>query len=150
MVTEKEFWASCKEDESGCWIWQRGHQRKGYGAVKWHNYVTTAHRIAWMITHGDIPAGMLVCHKCDVRNCVNPDHLFLGTPMDNTQDMISKGRMIAGEDVTHAKLTENDVRRIRGIHASGDVSVREIARRFPVCHQQISRIIRRTRWKHVE
>jgi hypothetical protein len=85
------FWSYV--DKTGdCWLWTKSCTSKGYGQFKFKEQKDTTHRIAWKLTHGPIPDGLLVLHRCDVRNCVNPAHLFLGTPKDNTQDMMSKGR----------------------------------------------------------
>ena len=78
--------------ETGCWIWTRSKCR-GYGRISYNGTGKMAHRISWEIHCGPIPEGMLVLHKCDVPACVNPEHLFLGTYKDNTQDAIKKGRL---------------------------------------------------------
>jgi hypothetical protein len=78
--------------ESGCWIWIGHDNPGGYGAVRVGRKMLKAHRVAWMVHRGPIPKGMCVLHKCDVRPCINPDHLFLGTYADNSRDMIAKGR----------------------------------------------------------
>jgi hypothetical protein len=80
--------------ESGCWEWQAGMRgTTGYGAFKHEGKVIDAHRFSYELHKGKIPAGMLVCHKCDNRKCVNPDHLFLGSHKDNYQDAVNKGRI---------------------------------------------------------
>jgi hypothetical protein len=75
-----------------CWNW-KGHKKKGYGYFSLHQIAYRAHRISYQIIYGEIPCGILVCHKCDNPSCVNPQHLFLGTSKENTRDMISKGRL---------------------------------------------------------
>ena len=76
--------------ETGCWIWMGCVNREGYGQVSVDGRLQRAHRVFFGLDK--IPKGMLVCHKCDVPSCVNPDHLFLGTQTDNILDMMSKGR----------------------------------------------------------
>jgi hypothetical protein len=83
------------EPMTGCWLWTGGAKgRKGmqYGSFYHQGKNHAAHRMAWTLYKGEIPAGMFVCHKCDVTECVNPAHLFLGTPKDNAHDMSIKGR----------------------------------------------------------
>ncbi len=89
------FWA--KVDKSGeCWLWtgaRSGRNRYGYfGLGGKRDGIARAHRVAYELTIGSIPDGMVVCHKCDTPHCVNPSHLFVGTPKDNTEDMLRKGR----------------------------------------------------------
>lgn len=78
----------------GCWLWTGATFKTGYGFIvkREDQSKTLAHRWAWELLRGPIPAGMFLCHKCDVRNCVNPDHLFVGTQQDNVNDMWKKGR----------------------------------------------------------
>lgn len=79
----------------GCWNWNAAIRgRSGYGAFKFNGKTIDAHRVSWMIYNGDIPNGLLVCHKCDNKLCVNPNHLFLGTYSDNTKDAYIKGRIV--------------------------------------------------------
>ena len=78
--------------ESGCWLWTGYSRRDGYGYIAHNKRAIGAHRASWIIYRGDIPEGLHVCHTCDVRDCVNPDHLFLGTASDNMQDCVRKGR----------------------------------------------------------
>lgn len=89
----QRFFNKIEKSEDGCWLWKAGSRGNGYGAFKLHHKTIDAHRISWMLHYGDIPNGMFVCHKCDVRQCVNPDHLFLGTNSDNMKDCYRKNRM---------------------------------------------------------
>lgn len=80
------------EDENGCWIWQKQKNHR-YGTIKLRKGESIgAHRAAYLLWVGEIPPGMLVCHRCDVTKCCNPEHLFLGTPKQNSEDCSSKGR----------------------------------------------------------
>lgn len=85
------FNSKVKKIESGCWIFIGCKNPKGYGVFQ-ANGTIFSHRFAWIVKNGAIPKGLLVCHTCDNPPCVNPDHLWLGTPKQNTQDMVKKDR----------------------------------------------------------
>lgn len=84
--------AKCLISDSGCWLWQGFVHWNGYGETSYKCCSISTHRLMYQLHKGVIPAGMLVCHTCDVRNCCNPDHLWLGTLKDNFYDCMAKGR----------------------------------------------------------
>lgn len=132
-----------------CWVW-RGHvDSLGYGRFAYGNE-NKAHRISYAVFVGEIPAGMKVLHKCDNRQCVNPDHLFLGTQTDNMRDMASKGRgvypSLRGQRNPMARLTQDQVNEIRGAVAAGEAQ-RAMCAKYGVSPMTISRIVRRETWK---
>jgi hypothetical protein len=92
QATWVPFWEHYDIIDGECWIWRGGKNRQGQGVVRHEgkNWVTS--RLAWILSFGEIPPKIYVCHTCDNPSCINPNHLFLGTPKDNTQDMIRKGR----------------------------------------------------------
>lgn len=155
---EEDFWARVKiGGMNECWEWIAGRHgpppKWHYGVVWFNGKRWKAHQFAFMLTRGPIPQGHWVLHHCDNPPCCNPFHLFSGTPLDNIQDMISKGRAIRerGEDRYNATLTESDIAEIRQRFKRGDPvnggSV--LAREFGVGATMISAIIHRRRWKHV-
>lgn len=145
---EKIEWRVMPEPNSGCWLWLSSLGTDGYGSANINGIKGGAHRVAWIIYKGEIPPGLHVCHKCDNRICVNPDHLFIGTPGDNIQDMMRKGRNVAprGTRSAHAKINEEIVRKIR----SEGGTLRQKAAKYGVCPQQVHRILKGERWAHVK
>jgi DNA-directed RNA polymerase specialized sigma24 family protein len=104
--------SNIKVDAGGCFLWQKSKNSKGYDMTSYNGKIQTAHRTSFQVFRREIPEGMLVCHRCDVRHCINPAHLFLGTAKQNTQDAIAKDRLSRGEDHATAKLTDAQVSEI--------------------------------------
>lgn len=142
------------EPNSGCWLWTGCVSKYGYGQVRRNGKMQKAHRVSYEMHIGEIPDGMCVCHTCDVRSCVNPGHLFLGTHADNMRDMAAKGRASAhavgvpGEAHWNAKLTDAQVSEIRAKIASG-AKQRDIAAEYGVSQSHVSRIHQGKFWGHV-
>jgi hypothetical protein len=147
MDTIKDRFYS-KVDQRGpdeCWLWTAGTFSDGYGQFSVHGHSVRAHRFAYQLAHGPIPAGMQVCHHCDNRRCVNPEHLFLGTTMDNLRDARRKGRMPKRATHGRAKLTEAQVHAIRQRYEAGE-SQYALARVFGVHASAIGKIVRYDNW----
>lgn len=117
----------------------------GYGQIHKDGKTAYAHRVAYEIANGPIPDGLFVCHSCDNRKCMNPEHLFLGTYLDNIGDMVGKNRHAHSATNGHAKLSAEQVRGIR--QAVG--TQKELAARFHVTPSLISMIRSGRIWKHV-
>lgn len=137
---------------SDCWEWQGCISTTGYGKFRLNGRHMLAHRVSWELHNGPIPAGMHICHSCDNPACVNPHHLWLGTPADNMHDRDEKGRHIAphtrGEAHGRAKITEAQVMMMRKLWKQG-VSQSEIGRRFGISSHQAHMIVRHKHWRHV-
>ena len=91
FTMEERFWQKVRKGP-GCWEWTSARLPSGYGLISWRGTEHYAHRVSWMIHHGEVPAGMYVLHRCDNPPCVNPDHLYPGDAADNMRDCISRGR----------------------------------------------------------
>lgn len=138
----RRFWSKVVKSE-GCWncIAPGNH---GYGRFRLDNRHMMAHRVAYELTHGKIPNGACVCHKCDNRKCCNPSHLFLGTLAENNADRDRKGRQARQRGESHggAKLTEAQVLEIR----SATDTQKQIAIKYGVTRATVAVIRRRERW----
>lgn len=136
--------------ECGCWLWDGNIESSGYGLV-WNfelQRYRRASRLFYEAFIGPITDGLFVLHKCDVRLCVNPAHLFLGTHTDNARDAAKKGKRADknGENNGRAKITYRQAVEIRSGYSSGMLQ-RELAAQYGVCYTSIGRIVRGQGWK---
>lgn len=135
-----------------CFEWTASKHPRGYG--RFHEYrhrkpiAIKAHRWIWKYTHGEIAEGMQVLHRCDNPSCVNVDHLFLGTPLDNMRDKITKRRDTRGEKVNTAKLNEMQVRVIRRLEEFG-IPLKYMGGIFGVTVESVRDAAKRRTWSHV-
>lgn len=148
--TIERFLAKVRKTDT-CWLWTGGTNGHGYGVMGVERPRRTAyvHRLSYEHFHGPIPVGAEVAHSCDVRNCVNPEHLSLMTHPQNEADKAAKGRAPRGEGQWRAILTEDDVRTIRRRVAEGERRV-ALAKEFGVSGSNVEHIVARRRWKHVD
>lgn len=152
-MTEEEFWSRIHPDlNSGCWLWAGGTHPGGYGTVKLGGRWWKAHRLAWSLLGGSLPAGLHACHKCDTPACVNPAHIFLGTDADNAADKTRKGRggygVTRGEKNPRTQATDEKVVTIRALSDSG-MSAPRIAAQLSLPVYVVRTIARRQGWRHV-
>lgn len=138
-------------NNNGCWEWTGLLSNLGYGKIGFKGKTKLVSRLVYEIFVGDIPKGLLVCHTCDNRKCINPDHLFLGTPKENMHDMIDKGRDKKCKGISHptSKLTEKDVLEIRSKYVPRKNSYPKLAKEFGVADTTIEKIIKRKAWTHI-
>lgn len=131
-----------------CWEWIASQNQYGYGRVWINNKIFLSHRLSYELHKGKIPKGLCVLHSCDNPPCCNPKHLFLGTHTDNMRDMERKGRSkhLKGDKHGSARLTLKEVIKIREIHASKKITIKEIGDDFSVSDGHVSRIINNKAW----
>lgn len=138
-----------KDPRTGCWNWTGSFQSGGYGEISVRGRKLRAHRYFWEDANGPIPAGLIVCHRCDNPKCVNPEHLFLGTHRDNCEDKVSKGRASAGklERHGHAKLTVASVEEMRAQKEAEGTSYRDLGRAFGVSETVARKAVLGITWR---
>jgi hypothetical protein len=147
------FWARVAQSDA-CWIWTGARLPNGYGRVTQQGKQVYTHRLAWELTHGPIPDGLVVCHSCDNPPCCNPAHLWLGTPADNVHDRDAKGRGRRSHRATSASRSRGLRRRltreqmqtaateVRQRYAEGGISARQLAKELGYSHSSVLRILR--------
>lgn len=147
MALSAKLLSRCERDpKTGCLVWMGARTGAGYGASE----QKSTHRLSWEQAYGPIPEGLLVCHKCDNRPCIEPTHLFLGTPGDNTQDCRDKGRANLPFGARHwaVKIRTPEVEEIRRLWATREHTQQALADRFGVHQPQICRIVNRSSRSH--
>jgi hypothetical protein len=146
------FWSKVDRSPEGCWNWLASTGTGGYGQININGKPRVASRVAFELVYGEIPEGLFVCHWCDNRLCVNPDHLFLGTPADNIHDMDAKGRRVNsphfGSRHGCAKLDEQKVAEIKRRIQAGE-SQKTLAAEYGVTPGAINHIAKGRQWRHV-
>jgi hypothetical protein len=146
------FWSKVQKG-TGCWLWTGGlNKPNGYGQIEVEGRHALTHRVAWQLAHPEQPVRSPLCvlHHCDNPQCVNPDHLFLGTHADNMHDMFDKERRVQprGEGHGMSKLTDADVLLIRSRHMQR-ISAHRLSLEFGVVRSTVQRIVRRDTWTHI-
>lgn len=149
------FWS--KVDKNGpihpvlgtrCWLFMGSRTKLGYGSTHFMGKPSSAQGIAWFLTYGTWIKNR-ACHHCDNPPCCNPEHIFDGTPKENTRDAMKKGRLksVNGEQNVNAKLTQTQVNAIREEYAQGDTTHRKLAKKYGMEHGRIGRIVRGEGWR---
>jgi hypothetical protein len=156
LITEKQkelFWSRIDKEKSeffDCWEWTGRVNGKGYGEIDFHQFSHSySHRIAWILTNGEIPDGLCVLHECDNPPCCNPDHLYLGTNKDNVDDKMRKGRHRCGQDAGTSKLVNEEVLEIRRLYNEDGMRISCIARKYRRGYNTIRYIVNGVHWKHL-
>ena len=134
------------EPNTGCWIWLATISNKGYGKFKHNGKMVEAHRVSYELYNKDFDKSLCVLHRCDNRLCVNPSHLFQGTKKDNGVDMVSKNRSTRGSKNSKAKLTEEQVIKIKQLLLSNKYTHQEIANIYNVTRTNITIINTGRNW----
>lgn len=164
MDNDQKFWNKVSvAGPSDCWLWKGVIDAFGYGCIKRNGIQTRTHRHAWQLTNGAIPPGMQINHTCDIPDCVNPNHLKIGTQQENIRDKIARNRQAKGlangththpekrpmgEKIGNSKLKESEVKLIKKSLLSG-ATLSWLAEQFNVTKQSISGIKRQKTWRHV-
>ena len=146
----ERFWRYTNRlSEDECWEWLRTRGSSGYGQIRVGKKMVVASRFSYELHYGKFDSKLFVCHKCDNRGCVNPQHLFLGTQKMNMRDAIEKGRFASGERNGSAKLTGEQVLEICDLYLSGKWSPPRIAKKLDINENSVDRVICGSNWQHL-
>lgn len=134
-----------------CWEWNKS-LRLGYAQIIAFGQSWFGHRLSYKIFKGDFPNDLFVCHRCDNKKCINPEHLFLGTPKDNVIDMMNKGRQnhAKGTNAGRAKLCDSKVLEARRLYKYENIGYSKLARRYGVTSRTIYSAVNGKTWKHLK
>jgi hypothetical protein len=151
-LEERFFWSNIPEPNTGCWLWIGGvHKTNKYQVrptITHRLRAMYAHRVSYMLYKGEIPQGLLVCHRCDNTLCVNPDHLFVGTHQDNMTDCKLKNRISRRSAINQRRLSDHEVAAVRVEHANG-ASQLSLSRKYCVSPSTIRRAVIHHHYKDV-
>jgi HNH endonuclease len=131
-----------------CWLWTGAVSSTGYGSLEFDTTQADAHRVAWYLAYGKWPKKE-TCHHCDVRLCVNIEHLFSGTRQKNVDDAVAKQRHAHGETHGFSKLTNEKVVEIRNKYATGDFTYKDLGDAYGLERHTIGQMVREETWKHI-
>lgn len=145
---EDRFWSKVRKSD-GCWDWTGAKDGSGYGSFHFGGRSARAHRVAYELANGPIPADAHLLHTCDNPGCVRPDHLVPGNRFDNMRDASAKGRMHHGERNGQARLSGGQVMAIRERYAAGDVTQARLGQEFGIWQGHVGRIVRGEEWSHL-
>lgn len=138
------------DPSTGCWNWTGSLHSQGYGVIRSQRKHHLAHRASYLVFKGPVPDNLLVCHHCDNRKCVNPEHLFLGTVDDNQKDMKHKDRSVFGERASWAKLNQKQVIEILSLRGTTTLTQRAVAKRYGVSPSLICMIWKGAVWERAQ
>ncbi len=137
-------------DSNGCWNYNLNRDKAGYGMSSYRRQRLRIHRVSWIVFRGEIPKNSCVLHHCDNKSCCNPDHLFLGSHKENSEDMVKKNRNAHGSRAGSAKLIEIDVMNIRKFYNAGLYTQKELSIIYDIRQTKISEIVNLKSWKRVK
>lgn len=146
----ERFWNKIEKTDT-CWIW-KGTIASGYGILSVNRKNFSAHRYSYELHKGTIKKGLYICHSCDNPKCVNPEHLWAGTPLENSYDMIKKGRAKwngapKGALNGNSRLKDQEVREIRNLYLKGGFTHRKLGKKFRVSKTTIGNVVNEILWK---
>ena len=151
---QKHLWERIKPIEKldDCWIWFGTKDKDGYGKIKINRKTLRAHRVIFSLFHDgmDLQPNQLLCHTCDNPSCVNPNHLFIGTEQDNSNDMVKKGRSVRGEQSPFSKLQKDDILQIFDMFINQKMTPTSISKFYNVSETCIRLVLERKSWRFVE
>ena len=141
---------STLDPTTSCWIWNKSITKWGYGSINVGGKIELAHRVSYRTLNTPFDPQLCVCHACDNPACINPEHLWIGTNLDNVKDKVKKGRQgraykNRGQDSPQAKLSDNEILEIR----ASTLSQTALAKQYHTTQSNISQIVNRVRWTHI-